>query len=203
MEITKCSTIKKQDLIKERQGHIGKAAIKLFIEKGYHKTTIRDIARASGFGLGPIYNYFRSKEDIFFLTQRMVVESNYELLFNAISKCQSSSEKLKIFIETEIEIFNNNQDEYLFIYQEGHNLPLDMMRDIMNIEKKTMLMLEEILAEGQKRNIFKAFNTRVAASMIILLTHGWVLKRWYMKEDATKAMNYEFVMDLILRGILV
>lgn len=40
------------------------AAIKLFIERGYEKTTMRDISAASGLGLGALYYYFSSKEQV-------------------------------------------------------------------------------------------------------------------------------------------
>ncbi len=44
---------------------ISKAAHQLFQERGYHGTSMRDIARKAGIALGGIYNHFSSKEDIF------------------------------------------------------------------------------------------------------------------------------------------
>ena len=41
------------------------AAYQLFNNKGYHATSMRDIADAAGLALGGIYNHFQSKEDIF------------------------------------------------------------------------------------------------------------------------------------------
>jgi AcrR family transcriptional regulator len=41
------------------------AAYQLFNGKGYHATSMRDIADAAGLALGGIYNHFQSKEDIF------------------------------------------------------------------------------------------------------------------------------------------
>src|SRR3990172_4106452 len=47
------------------QAEILKAAHRLFLERGYHGTSMRDIAREAGIALGGIYNHFASKEDIF------------------------------------------------------------------------------------------------------------------------------------------
>jgi len=47
------------------QAEIIKAAYRLFVERGYHGTSMRDIAREAGTALGGIYNHFSSKEDIF------------------------------------------------------------------------------------------------------------------------------------------
>ncbi len=41
------------------------AAYELFNSKGYHATSMRDIANVAGLALGGIYNHFQSKEDIF------------------------------------------------------------------------------------------------------------------------------------------
>ena len=42
------------------------AALQLFIDRGYHGTSMRQIARQAGIALGGIYNHFSSKEEIFF-----------------------------------------------------------------------------------------------------------------------------------------
>jgi len=41
------------------------AAIELFMEKGYHATSMRQIADKAGLALGGIYNHFKSKDEIF------------------------------------------------------------------------------------------------------------------------------------------
>ena len=44
---------------------IADAAYALFIEQGFHATSMRQIARRAGVALGGIYNHFKSKEEIF------------------------------------------------------------------------------------------------------------------------------------------
>lgn len=47
------------------RAEIIEAAHKLFLEKGFHATSMRQIAERAGIALGGIYNHFASKEDIF------------------------------------------------------------------------------------------------------------------------------------------
>ena len=47
------------------QIEITQAAYRLFLERGYHGTSMRQIAQTAGIALGGIYNHFDSKEDIF------------------------------------------------------------------------------------------------------------------------------------------
>src|SRR5208282_3485588 len=44
---------------------IESAALKTFIHQGYHGTSMRDIARASGYSIGNIYNHYQTKEAIY------------------------------------------------------------------------------------------------------------------------------------------
>lgn len=44
---------------------IEEAALELFMEQGYHATSMRQIAERAGLALGGIYNHFASKEEIF------------------------------------------------------------------------------------------------------------------------------------------
>ncbi|MDQ4078185.1 MAG: TetR/AcrR family transcriptional regulator [Chloroflexota bacterium] len=51
-------------LIRARRNQILDAATAVFAEKGFHRATIRDIARTAGIADGTIYNYFGSKNDL-------------------------------------------------------------------------------------------------------------------------------------------
>ena len=50
---------------KRTRARVIQAAHRLFIEQGYHGTSMRRIAERAGLALGGIYNHFASKEDIF------------------------------------------------------------------------------------------------------------------------------------------
>ena len=62
-------------LVEERRGQIVRAAVKLFSEEGYYPTTIQKIARAAGVSTGLIYQYFRDKDDVLFLTLKLVLDT--------------------------------------------------------------------------------------------------------------------------------
>ncbi len=60
------------------------AACALFLEQGYHGTSMRQIAERAGLALGGIYNHFASKEDIF---QALVIDKHpYAQILPVIEK---------------------------------------------------------------------------------------------------------------------
>ncbi len=65
--------------MRERRERLIDAAIKVFVEKGFHNATVRDIGRAANMTQGTIYNYVSSKDDILYLVcDRIVAEYNDE-----------------------------------------------------------------------------------------------------------------------------
>lgn len=59
--------VKNTDLVEQKHHQIVQAASRLFSEKGYHKTSLRDISRESGINLSYIYKYISKKDDILYL----------------------------------------------------------------------------------------------------------------------------------------
>ena len=60
-----CLKNQSQPKAKPSRQAIEDAAVELFMEQGYHATSMRQIAERAGLALGGIYNHFASKEEIF------------------------------------------------------------------------------------------------------------------------------------------
>jgi len=77
------------------------AARELFANKGYDGTTIDEIAERADFGKGSVYNYFRSKEEIFrTLIERAVAEVS--TLFDRIEEEPLDAEARLRFLVIEL-----------------------------------------------------------------------------------------------------
>jgi len=50
---------------KQKKEHILDAALGVFVNKGFSNVVINDIAKVAGIGKGTVYEYFKSKEDLF------------------------------------------------------------------------------------------------------------------------------------------
>ena len=65
------------------------AAVELFMEKGYHGTSMRQIAERSQLALGGIYNHFKSKEEIF---EAIIIDKHpYKKVLPAILEAQGET----------------------------------------------------------------------------------------------------------------
>ena len=70
------------------------AAWECFVENGYNKTTIREIAKRMDISPGVIYNYFKKKDDIFEALHRWNVENNKQL-FDQMNQKATFREAIK------------------------------------------------------------------------------------------------------------
>lgn len=73
----------------QRRAELIKVATQLFLENGFHNTSIREIVRAFSFNLASFYMYVSSKEDIFFLVAQGLMTNIAEELSK--TKLSSSS----------------------------------------------------------------------------------------------------------------
>ena len=74
--------IKNKDLVERRRKQLIDESTKVFVEKGYHRTSIRDIAKATSFSMGNLYDYIRTKEDILYLVHQNMINNVYHGLFD-------------------------------------------------------------------------------------------------------------------------
>lgn len=80
---------------------VRETALSLFAEKGFEATTMREISAASGLGLGALYYYFRSKEDVvlsFYESVNRAVEKEFE----AAPRGKNSAESFRILMEIKL-----------------------------------------------------------------------------------------------------
>lgn len=109
--------------ISDIEKNILKVATQLFLDQGYDKTTIRQIANASGIGRGHLYYYFRKKEDILIHIFKQILNKIYD---DVIESNDDKSEVILSYaiiqcIYTYTLVFNKK----LFrIYIEGSNVEI-------------------------------------------------------------------------------
>lgn len=104
-----------QEMRLKSRGMIIEASLKLFNKKGFHSTSINDIAKEAGVSVGLTYNYFSSKEE---LLSSIIDENFKQLMISVKEKAGENIEVLNIgkIIDAIIDtIVNQNQSWKLII----------------------------------------------------------------------------------------
>jgi len=175
--------VKDPDLVTRRRRQIAAAAVQLFIEKGFHKTTTRQIARKSGFSIGSLYEYFASKEDILYMVCESIHAEVENGLTEAMSRNESGRETLAGVIREYFMVCHRMSDFILLIYQESQSLPAQWQKRILENELRITGLFVEVLARlavsGELPGLKEDY-IELAAHNIVVLGHMWTFRRWYL-----------------------
>jgi AcrR family transcriptional regulator len=140
----------------DKQIQILQVAEKLFAEKGYDGTSIRDISKEAKINIAMVSYYFGSKEKllerlIYFRTSGLKMK-----LENLFKENLTPLEKIEKFIELYIERIDHNRDLYQILHFEiSSNKRAMDLKAFTDIKKGNLESLTKIIEEGQAQNSFK------------------------------------------------
>ncbi len=201
--------IKNQDLVDLRRRQIIDAAVQLFIEKGFHKTTTRQIARAAGLSIGSLYEYIESKEDVLYLVCDAIHAEIEQGVSDALKRTGKGRNSLAAVIREYFLVCNRMNNHILLIYQETQSLPPQWRKKVLENEVRITGIFVEVLAKlianGELPDLEEKFIELVAHN-ITVLGHMWTFRRWYLArhyriEDYIE-MQSKFILGICSAGKL-
>ena len=196
------TTVKNQRLVEKRRRQIVRAAIKLFSRKGFHKTTLKELAEEAGLSHGNIYDYVGSKEDIFFLIHDFLASQAMDILNRSLEDVQDPIEKLRRMVRGEFNLMDQWADALLLIYQETHILKGDFLRRLLEKERAHVEKFEIVLAEAIAAGRVRDCNVRLVANLIKSMIDTWTIKRWDLRTHVSQRETEGVILELTFSGIL-
>ncbi|MEJ2097246.1 MAG: TetR/AcrR family transcriptional regulator [Deltaproteobacteria bacterium] len=199
--------IKNRNLVEKRRRQIVEAAAKLFIAKGFHKTTTRQIAQAAGFSIGSLYEYVNSKEDVLYLVCESIHEEVEQGVANALKRAVGGKQVLAEVIREFFLVCHRMSDFILLIYQETRSLPAVWRKRVLENELRITGILVGVLAElaesGELEGVTE--NTiEMMAHNISVLGHMWTFRRWFLSShytiDEYIRIQTEFILSMISKS---
>ena len=175
--------VKDPDLVERRRRQIADAAVRLFIDKGFHKTTTRQIARAADISIGSLYEYFNCKEDILYLVCDFIHSEMEQGVTKAMAKATGGHDALAKVIREYFMVCHRMSDFILMIYQQTQSLPSQWQRRVLENELRITGLLVGVLARLSKSGELPHLDERsieMIAHNIVVLGHMWTFRRWYL-----------------------
>lgn len=174
--------VKDERLIKKRRNQIIKSAIQLFKQKGFHRTTTREIAQNAGFSIGTLYEYIRQKEDILYLVCDSIFEQFRVRMEKALPSYGSSKERLESAICAYYKLVDDMQDEMLVMYQETKSLEKDALKYVLKKEQDFVAIFEPLIRDCVQENVFQLSEIEIKtyAHNILVMGQMWAFRRWML-----------------------
>lgn len=193
--------IKNQELVKERRRQIVDAAVKLFIEHGYHKTTTRLLAKATGLSIGTMYDYISTKEDVLYLVC-MAIHSEVEAAVKeALARPLSGADALAEVIREYFLVCNRMSDHVLLMYQVTHFLSPKWQRIVLEAELGITNLFIVAMHQIKKTGTLPELDDdtiNLIGHNISVTGHTWAFRRWYFAKHFTIEKYTEQQTDFIM-----
>jgi len=176
----------------ERLDHLLAQAARVFAERGYHPTTMRDLAGASGMSLAGMYYYVKGKEELLFLIQERCFVRVLEGAGEALGRSRDPLERLQAFIRHHVTYFAAHMAEMKVLSHEANALTGEPRRRVNAIKRRYVDLLEGLLREAAP---VEAPSERSAAAYVLFGMMNWIYN-WY---DPAGALDPDRLADLITR----
>jgi AcrR family transcriptional regulator len=192
---------KKHHAIEAKHRQIVEGACRVFLKKGFHPTSTREIEEAAGMSMGQLYHYISSKDDVLFLMHKHMQTRFYQHQMDSrIEEKKSPSERLELALRTSIDFLVENKDLIQFIYTESKYLTKAHLRVVLEMDDKNVveywreLVREALQEQGVDTDVDIAANL-ITYTNVFLPLRGWNLKSRPLKELT------EFLVDFVFKGL--
>lgn len=178
-----------------------RTSARIFAEKGYHSTSMRDIARETKVSLAGLYYYCKSKEELLFLIQDNCFGHVLERLEQRLRETSDAVEKLRLVIENHLSFFAANMAEMKVLSHEADSLSGEMLAHVSGKKQQYTRLVRRILAEAQQQQGQDSIRQKLDLTVATYALFGmmnWIYN-WY---DPRGKLSVNDLVDNIARLFL-
>jgi TetR/AcrR family transcriptional regulator, cholesterol catabolism regulator len=197
------TTIKDQELVAARRAEIVDVATRLFLERGFHKTSIRDIARACPFNLASLYKYVASKEDILFLVAQHLIDEKAKAMAAIEIDKADPEQSFRTALQAYCRIVHQYRRHIRLLYRELDALSSPRREIVMASLATVTDVFEKILRKGISTGVFTDIDSKLVALNALFLCHQWSLHRRALRSITQNIDQFfELQSNFMLQGLL-
>jgi AcrR family transcriptional regulator len=183
-----------------REEEILSAAARIFREKGYHGTSVRDIAESVGLLKGSLYHYIRSKEELLARLFEGALEETIRELDEIAARDEPVTDRLRAMVRAYSLSVTANLDSVALYLREWRSLPAPELARVRARRRSMRASFESVIAEGARRREFAVADAKVAALAMLGMvnwTYEWYRPRGRLKPEGLA----DAIADLAVRSV--
>lgn len=190
------------DRMRQRMRHrIFNVAARLFLNQGYHETSMRQVAEAVGMGKSTLYDYFRNKEEILLYFVEQEMDTIHQDAVQIAAMNIPVEEKLRRILRSLWAYLEENKEMAVLIARESSRLGERATERIVSRHDNYRKILEGVIRQGTQEGVFRSANPTRASSilsgMMTMPFYGW----WWKRADEGVDDIVDELVDIFLSGI--
>jgi|WetSurMetagenome_2_1015567.scaffolds.fasta_scaffold00922_10 uroporphyrinogen-III synthase len=197
--IVKEEKIKRKERKRERMLEV---AAELFSKKNYHEVMMDDVARLTDVAKGTVYNYFSSKEELYFTIMSSKLENLNTSLKNKIASETSIIDSLHTYVIHLYMFMMKYQNFFLMYQREYMNAQNEFCDELRGMTDELKSILSDVIYRGKRENQFRDVDESFTVKLVLGSIFGAVKRGVENKYDGDKLMEErEKLFDFILHGL--
>ncbi|WP_375176209.1 TetR/AcrR family transcriptional regulator [Pseudooceanicola sp.] len=177
-----------------------RVAARIFNEKGYHATSLDEIADEIGVTKTALYYYFKNKEQLLYECLKLTYDCGQSARLEAEQMDGTAFEKLSHLYRCFMEQLMEERGAYTTMAN-IRALPEDQQTELMerrkHLDRYSRMLIEKAIAEGALRPV----DVRITSNFFLGAVN-WIL-RWHTEDDAMSPREVSaHFLDLFMNGIV-
>jgi len=192
--MAKFKSLKKKD-------EIQRVVARLFAHRGYHHTSMREIAREMGMNQSSLYHYFTSKEDVLFRLMNDAMDEVLRELEEIYAKDLSAEDKLKKVLHSYIRSYAGDQDRLILLVNEMNSLTESSRFILVDKQRQYVRLIKSILKGMFEQEKMREIDPAVSTFAFFGMVHYTI--KWYHKDGPITVDELaRLFVEIFTKGIL-
>ena len=178
-----------------------KTSAKIFAEKGFHHTSVRDIARATKMSLSGLYYYFTTKEELLYLIQERCFVTLLQRWERAADPQLDARARIRVFAENHLGFFLHNMPEMKVMAHEDESLTGDFQDKIRVLRRRYVKVIVDLIGQLPGPDGARAIDLRVDTFALFGMMN-WIYTWYQPKRDLPFPQLIEQMLRIYFFGLL-
>ena len=184
----------------QRRDEVLSVAERLFAERGFQATSVRDIAHVMDIQAGSLYAHIESKDDLLWDIVTRAADGFFEAVEPIVSADLVPMEKLRRLIAAHVQVITHNLDAASVYSTEWRHLAADRKHEFAQrrntYEKLVRGLVRDCIREGTFADIDEKF-----ATLLILSSINWIYQWYHADGPMTPEEIARKLTDMLFNGL--
>lgn len=196
---------RKEREFKVRRTEILEQAEKIFAVKGFYNVTMAEIAGASGFSIGSLYQYFEGKENLYSSMLCEKLDLMYGQIREKVKATQGIAEKIEMIVAAHFQFVESNADFCrLFLRGEGIHLSevmISLREKLLDSYSRHLAFIENELKSGIRNGFLRPLPSRDLAEVLFGLIRSSAVDWMLFHAETSLSAKKDFILEIFLQGV--
>lgn len=177
-------------------------SVRVLSEKGYHGTTMEEIASKLLMTKGSVYYYFRDKQDLLYQSHIMLLGKSIDNIEAIIRQDVPVVDKLQQAMIRHIEYLISERNGFETMIEPEHFFAEQQKKEILQLRDHYGIFFDKLIQEGIEEGVFGSVDVKIVRN-IILGAMNWVTQWYSEKGKKDKTEIAESISDYLLHILIM